>query len=435
MKSFKISKGHNINISGKPSENLHKQKKPGMVVFHPSTIKNLKTKLLIKEGDTVKIGSPLFYDKKNEGVYFVSSCSGNVEKIVFGPKRIVERIEISNKGNEYFELDNKVTVDNLLKSGLWTYFRQKPFSKIPHYKSRPKEIYISAMPTEPFAINYSFLFNNIENYLQKGVDVLKEIFNCEINVSSFSGNSDFENLKNVNHYSFNKLHPAGNVGVQIHHINPISDANDLRWYISLQDLNRIGEFFTTGKYPNRRYINISGNGLKNTGIYDVLIGTPNSEYLDLLDVDLRIISGDVLNGKEIENNKSINYHDEIVSVIKTDHKRDFLGWITPGLKKYSITNTFLSKINNNKNSEISTKVNGSIRTIIPMGNWDKVMPMNIFSEYLIKSILAEDIDMMEKLGIYECSPEDFALCSFACQSKVEVSKIIEDGLDLMESEG
>jgi len=434
MTSFRITKCHNLKLSGTPLKSLVNVEIPSSIFYHPSSIKNIKIKLLIKEGDKVKVGSPLFYDKNNQGIYFVSSCAGKIEKIVFGPKRVVEKIEIKNNNNDYFNLNSQVGVDSLQKSGLWTYFRQKPFSKIPHYDSMPKSIYVSTMPTEPFAINYEFLFNNIDNYLQKGIDVLKNIFNCDINISSFLNNTRFEELNNVNHYSFNNLHPAGNVGVQIHHIKPISNSNDARWYISPQDLNRIGEFFTTGKYPNRRYINAGGNGLKANMVYDILIGTPIADFVELKETQLRIISGDVLNGKEINSQNSLNYYDEIISVIKTNNKREFLGWMMPGLSKYSLTNTFLSKLNNNNNAELSTKVNGSIRTIIPMGNWDKVMPMNILTEYLVKNILAEDVDMMEKLGIYECSPEDFSLCAFACQSKVEVSKIIEEGLDLMEKE-
>ena len=155
----------------------------------------------------------------------------------------------------------------------------------------------------------------------------------------------------------------------------------------------------------------------------------------VIDSNTRIISGDVLNGKEVSADSSIDCHDEVLSLIKTSHDKEFLGWLRPGLKKYSLGSTFLSKLVNNTCSILSTKKNGSVRSIIPMGAWDNVLPMDILPEFLIKNVLAKDIEMMEKLGIYECSPEDFALCSFVCQSKVEVSKIIEDGLDLMEAEG
>ena len=168
----------------------------------------------------------------------------------------------------------------------------------------------------------------------------------------------------------------------------------------------------------------------------MLIGTPISHFQEISqENNNRIISGDILSGKETNLENSINYHDEVLSIITTNTNKEFLGWLKLGLKKYSLSNTFLSKLILNKKSILNTKKNGSVRTIIPMGNWDKVLPMNILPEFLVKNILANDIDMMEKLGIYECSPEDFALCSFVCQSKVEVSHIIENGLDIMEVEG
>ena len=436
MKTFKINRGHNLKLSGMPSEKIINVNVPDSIYFHPSSIKNIKVKLLSKEGDNVKIGSPLFYDKNNEDVMFVSSCSGLIKKVQFGPRRIVELIEIENdkKDIKLDSLDNKINKENLLKSGLWSFLRQKPYSKIPHCSSNPKSIYISSMPTEPFALDYEYLMNNCNNHLQSGINALKIIFDCDVNLIS-SDNSIFSNLTDVNHYSFNNLHPAGNVGVQIHYIDPIKNENDTRWYLSLQDLNRIGMFFNGYKYPNSRYISVGGNGITNQAIYKIVIGTPIRDILknNLLD-NTQIISGDVLNGKAVTKDRALNFHDEVLSVILNDNKREFLGWIMPGFKKYTLTNTFFSKLLNNNASELSTRKNGSARTIIPMGNWDKVMPMNIMSEYLVKSILANDIDMMEKLGIYECSPEDFSLCTFICQSKVEVSKIIEDGLDIMENE-
>ena len=434
MKTFNITKGHNLKIDGEPSNDILDIEEPSLISFHPCKIKNIKTKLLIKEGDSVKIGTPLFYDKKNEKALFTSTCSGIIKTIVFGPRRIVEAIEIEvDDKNKLEEINNDISKENLLKSGLWNYIRQKPYSKIPHFNSLPKSIFISSMPTEPFALDYEYLMDNIDNYLQEGIDVLKTIFKCDINFIS-SSHSSFFSLNNVNHSTFNKLHPAGNVGIHIHHIDPIKKSDDTRWYLSLQDLNRIGQFFSKNEYPVYKYVNVGGSGVKDPSIRKIRIGTKINDILGDIPKNLALISGDVLNGKKVEDNVSINYHDEILSIISVDKKREFLGWLMPGFNKYSLTNLFFSKLIDNKKSKLSTKKNGSIRSIIPMGNWDKVMPMNILSEFLVKNILAKDIEMMEKLGIYECSPEDFALCSFICQSKVEVSKIIEEGLDMMEQE-
>lgn len=434
MKSYIIKKGHNLKIDGVPNLEIYKTDDPDCISFHPCRLKSFKTKLLIKENDVVKVGTPLFVDKNNKEAMYVSSVSGRVSKIIFGKRRIVESILIDND-KKYNSLDSIKTIskDTLLKSGLWTLIRQKPFSKVPNSNSSPRSFFISSIPTAPFAINNEFLFKNIENYLQYGIDVLQKIFSCDINMV-VANNSSFSNLKNVNFYKFNQLHPSGNVGVQIHHIDPIKDANDTRWYLSLQDLNRIGEYFHNNTYSNIKYYSIGGNAIDNPGYYKTIIGTPINKIVNSNKGSSRYISGDVLSGKEITNNLSIDYHEDVLSVIETHNKRDFIGWLLPGINKYSLSNTFVSKVILNRKSKLNTNLNGSVRTIIPMGNWESVLPMNIYPEFLIKSILSKDIDMMEKLGIYESSPEDFALCSFVCQSKVEVSAIIQQGLDIMESE-
>ena len=436
LKSFNILKGHNLSISGVPNQNILDVAEPRQIISHPNSIDGIKIKLLVKEGDDVKVGTPLYYDKRNPDALFVSTCSGKVNKIVFGERRIVESIYIDNDTNYNIKsLDMKVSRESLLKSGLWTYVRQRPFSKIASMNVSPKSIFISTFSTQPFGIDFNYLFRNTDNYLQEGINVLKEVFNCDI-IFSNSKKSIFNNLKNVKHYTFNNLHPAGNIGVQMHHIDPIKNSGDVRLYLSLQDLNRIGQFYSKGDYPFYKYTSVGGNAFNKPSYYKQLIGTP---ILDIIsndyDKNSTIISGDVLSGKKTEYKNTLNYFDEILSIIKISKNREFLGWLKPGFNKYSLSNVFFSKIKSNKHTyPIDTKLNGSVRSIIPIGNWDRYLPMNILSEFLIKSILIKDIDMMEKLGIYECSPEDFALCAFACQSKVEVSSIIEDGLKMIEEE-
>jgi len=435
LNNFKISKGHNLLIEGAPVSKVIEVESPSFLIFHPSLINGIKTKLLIKEGDDVKVGSPLYFNKKNPEAFFVSTCSGKVAKIIYGDRRTVKAIHVSNDNQYKSEnLDFNISRASLLKSGLWTHIRQRPFSKIPMPNCAPKSIFVSGLSTQPFALDLDFLFNNTGNYFQDGVNILKEIFNCDINLTS-SKSSFLKELKNVNHYTFNKLHPAGNVGIQIHHVDPIKNGKDLRLYLTLQDVNRIGEFYTKKKYPVHKYISIGGDGFNNPSFCKHIIGTP---IVDIIQKDYsglsRIVSGDILSGNETTIESSLGHYDEILSIIKISNKRDFLGWLSPGLNKYSLSNTFLSKIFKKSFGKLDTKLNGSIRSIIPMGNWDKVLPMNILPEFLIKNILVEDIEMMEKLGIYECSSEDFSLCSFACQSKVEVSSIIENGLKIMENE-
>ena len=433
--SFKISKGHNLLLDGNPEKNIITDKSVSKIVFNPSSIKGIKPKISVKEDDSVKVGSKLFFDKNNPEVPFVSTCSGKILKVVYGERRSLDSIIIENDGRfESGKLDFDINRNSLIKSGLWTFLRKRPFSVIPNSNENPNSIFISALSTQPFGLDFEFILKDSDNYLQQGIDILKKIFNCEIYFTSTS-DSFFKGLSNVSHYSFNKLHPAGNVGIQMHHINPIKDAGDSKWYLSLQDLNRIGEYFQNKEYPSYKHVVVAGNGFSKPSYYKQLIGTPISHYIkDNSNDGVQIISGDVLSGTATVSDNSLRYYDEILSVIKVNNKRDFLGWLMPGLKKYTVSNVFLSKLIKNKSSELDLRLNGSVRSIIHMGVWDKLLPMNIMPEFLIKSILAEDIDMMEKLGIYECSPEDFALCSFACQSKVEVSSIIEDGLNLMKDE-
>ena len=261
MKIIKIKKGHNLKISGKPSNKIFNVPESINVTFHPARFKSFKTKLLIKENDYVKVGTPIFFDKNNSEVMFISTVSGNVKDIVYGNRRSVESIVIENdKKYKLYTLDINKSKETLLKSGLWSLIRQKPFSKIPDSKSSPKSFFVSSVPTEPFAVDNNFLFRNIDNHLQKGIDVLKEIFNCDINMG-ISEKSEFSELKDINFYKINSLHPAGNVGVQIHHIDPIKNADDTRWYLSMQDLNRIGYYFENNKHFNFKYYSIGGNGV------------------------------------------------------------------------------------------------------------------------------------------------------------------------------
>ena len=451
MHKINISKGYNLKIDGSPKE-LISTVETDILKIHPSSIRGIKCKLLIKEEDLVKVGTPLFFDKKNPDVMFVSPGSGSISRIQFGPRRVVDLIEIKLDGtSNHDDVFTNPTIESLCKSGLFSYIRQRPFSKIPDPKKLPKSIFISAMPTSPYSIDYSFLYsrdtlssdvgyriNDEYNiFLQKGIDVLSKICNCPINLSSNSRNiNQFRKLSNVNHFMFNELHPAGNVGVQIHKIDPIKNANDIVWYLSLQDLFRIGSYFVQERYPNYKYYAVGGASLNNPKYIKALIGTQISQFLSNENVDnCRIISGDLLSGTITTIDNSFNYFDDVLSVIKENNERNFLGWLGPGIKDFTMSKTFASSFLGYSQSKINTKINGSVRTIIPMGNWDKYLPMNIMPEFLVKSILSEDVEMMEKLGIYEVSPEDFSLCAVACQSKVEVSQIIQQGLDLMEKEG
>ena len=294
------------------------------------------------------------------------------------------------------------------------------------------------MPSAPFALDLDYVLSEDCGGIKKGLSILNSLTSGDVNVvvDKNKSYSIFDGCSEYSKHEFSGPHPAGNTGIHIHHIDPISSKDDIVWYISLQDLNDIGKFFINGDYPTEKYISIAGSNVSSPGFYKIKKGTPISELL--IDTDLddsMIISGDVLSGDKRENDQPINYYHETLSVLHHVEKRDFLGWILPGLKKYSISRTFLSSLFSKPKTNFDTRINGSRRAIIPFGRWDAMLPMDLFPDFIIKSILAEDIEDMEKYGIYECDHEDFALCAYACQSKVEVSKIIKNGLQLAEREG
>ena len=251
--------------------------------------------------------------------------------------------------------------------------------------------------------------------------------------STFFEGEDLGNAK-VNYFS--GPHPSGNIGVQIYHLEPIGSANDIVYYLSMQDLLSIVRTYNSSKYDFDKIISCGGTGIEKPSYYKIKRGSLIRDIIRVVDEEkYRIISGDVLSGTTTSLDNSLNSFDETLSVIPEIKDREFVGWALPGLKKYSLSNTFVSSGVGLEEADLKTGLNGSIRAIIPFGRWESVLPMYIYPDFLIKSILAQDIDQMEKLGIYECDPEDFALCAFACQSKVEVSQIISDGLELIEREG
>ena len=449
MATVNLRKGHNIKITGVPSKSIVNLPCPSSVKIIPDNFKGIKPKLLVKEGDQVKIGTKLFFDKINPNLFFCSNVGGKVKSIKLGDRRKIEEIELTCENDDIdFNNPSEKSIDEytsdeikkiLLDTGLWPNFRQRPFSKIADPNNIPKSIFISAMPTAPFSLDLNFILNDSTLFLNDGFKLLKKLTNGSVNlvIDKNKEYNIFSNLDNIEKHEFSGPHPSGNVGIHIHHIDPISDKNDIVWYLSLQDLNDIGRFFNNGTYPTEKYISCGGSCLSDPSYYKIKKGAIISDILKNQTVDSNniLISGDVLSGKKTSNEKPLDYYSEILSVIPYTKKRDFLGWILPGLNKYSLSRTFLSSLFDKKTTDFDTRINGSRRAIIPFGRWERMLPMDIIPDFLVKSILAKDIEDMEKYGIYECDHEDFSLCAYACQSKVEVSKIVREGLELMEREG
>lgn len=451
MSNIHIKKGHDLNFAGKPKKVFGKLGNPEILTVSPLDFPGIKPKILVKEGDEIKIGTPLFSDKLNSDLIFCSPGGGKVHKIHVGERRRIEYISIQLSSNEESESlptynENEIKnlktddiVKQLLKSGLWYLIRQRPFSKIANPSVKPKSIFVTANPTAPFSPDYQFILENDLSGFQEGLDILGKLTDGDVNlvIPKDTTLKALSMAGGANVHQFSGPHPAGNVGIHIHHIDPIRSVEESVWFVNLQDVQAIGNLFSSGEYPKYKYVTIGGSGVSDNHYLKTRRGMMISDILthNKIDDDVRIISGDLLSGTKTTLSNSLGFYDDVLTIIPEGRKRHFLGWMTPGFSQYSLAGSFPSKLFGLKNYKTDTLMNGSKRAIIPFGQIESVLPMDILPTFLIKAILSRDFEEMDKLGIYECSPEDFALCTYADVSKMEISEIIQDGLDFMEAEG
>jgi len=450
LSDINIRKGHDIGIAGIPSNEVIQGFKPKLVSIQPIDFRGIKPKLMVKEGDTVKVGSSLFYSKSNHEITWPSPGGGKVLKIQYGPRRTIENIIIEIAEDEEIEsfkayrpaeivgLNREVILRTLLDGNIFPFIRQRPYNKVADPKDIPRDIFISGWNTAPLAVNIDVALRRRLAPLQAGVNVLKTLTSGKIHLSyNKSTVSDtLLDVEGVERHSLSGPHPAGNVGIQIHHISPLSP-KDTIWTINIQDVVRIGNFFLTGKFDTTLFTTVGGPGIKNPSHIKSRLGVQIEALIrDNLDEgDKRIISGDVLTGKKSEIDGFIGFYDSSISVLSEGGEREFLGMLKPGSSKtrYSLTNAFLGL--QNKFYRFNTLKNGSERYMVPINAWENMLPMDILPNSLYRAILVEDIEEMEELGIIECDDEDFALCAFACPSKIDLGAAIRQGLDLMEKEG
>ena len=443
MKVIKLHQGYNIKLTGETVRTIEQALFPQKVALKPTDFEGLKPKLLVQIGDEVKVGTPLAFDKKNDRVKIISHVSGKVSEIVRGERRIIEAIVIEPDGKQTGEelninknLNKESITEALLKSGLFLNFVQRPFNKIANPSDAPRDIFISAMDTAPLAAEDSFILEGNESSFQKGLDILSHLTSGKVRLSFKPEDKIFAKFNNCELYNFKGPHPAGNVGVHIHHISPIKNANDIVWSCSVQAVILIGRLFETGKINSEIIVKIAGSAIKKRYYYKTVIGAEVSSFLGEIEENSRIISGDVLTGKKIEPDGFIGFKDNLITVIPEATEPEFLGWLDPGFSKRSWWKTFVSAIITPKKTfKADTNIGGGNRSLVINSIYEEVVPMNILPSYLIKSILAEDIEEMEALGIYEVAEEDFALCEYICPSKTEFQQIIRKGLNLMEKEG
>ena len=446
-KEIRLKKGLNINLLGEADKVYASVKSTDNYVVKPTDFHALTPKLAVKVGDRVKAGTTLFFDKYNDKVNFSSPVSGEVAAIVRGAKRKILEVVIKADAEIAYEdftiatsdsLSREQIIDRMLMAGVWPFVRQKPYDIIANPSDMPKSIFISAFKSGPLAIDNDFALYGMDELFQKGLDLIAKLSNGKTHLN-LDGNTNsskvFTNAKGVEINKFSGPHPAGNVGVQVHHIDPINKG-DVVWYLEPQDVIVIARLFNEGKYDVSRIISLCGSEVIKPRYYRTISGSCVSNLVNdnVKGENNRIIGGDVLSGNKIEKDGYLGFYDTQITIIKEGNEQEFLGWILPGVNKFSLSRSYFSWLFPTKKFEIDTNMRGEERAYVVTGQYEKVLPMDIYPQQLIKAIMIEDIDLMEKLGLYEVSPEDMALCEFVCTSKIEVQSIIRHGLDLLRKE-
>ena len=444
-----IKRGLDIKLKGSAEKVIGNAPHSDVFAVKPSDFLGLVPKLAVKQGVEVFAGDALFYDKKNPEVVIPSPVSGEVVEIKRGAKRKILEVKVlADKEINYRDfgaadpksLSREQVIEKLLKSGLWSLIRQRPFSIIADYTAQPKSIHISGFNTHPLAPDYDFIMEGKQELFQKGIDAITKLSNkVHLNLNGKTGFSKpFENIEGVQISYFKGSHPAGNVGTQIHKIDPINKG-DVIWYIGAQDVLTIARLFESGKYDASKIIALTGSEVKGPQYFEVLNGIKISAVVQdkVSNSNVRYISGNPLTGTKVEEIGFLGFYDDQITVLPEGNHLDFFltdGWFGLGLKKFSMSKSYLNWLMPNKEYALNTNVNGEERAFVVTGEMEKVFPYDIYPMSLIKAVMINDIDAMEKLGIYEVDAEDFALCEFINTSKIDIQQIVRDGMENMREE-
>lgn len=442
-KTIKISKGLDIKIDGKAVLKVSKIKPASVIEINPDHYHGIIPKMVVKDGTAVKAGSPLFYSKNYEGMNFVSPVSGTVREVVRGERRKVMSILIdADVEADYLKFDVKNSPEEikalLLASGLWTLIKQRPYDVIANPDRVPKAIYVSVFDSAPLAPDYEFVMKDKMGDFQAGIDALAKLTSGKIYLGLNAESSIFAKVSGVETTVFKGPHPAGNVGVQINNTNPVNKG-EVVWTINPQDVAIIGRLMTKGIVDLTRIIALTGPEVANPQYFETVSGNSISAIvkgnMKSVSYPLRYISGNVLTGIKVSENGYLTpYASQVTVIDEGSETHELFGWAMPRFDKFSASNLFFTKLLPRKIFKWDARLLGGPRSIIMSGEWDKVFPMDILPEHLIKTMMAQNIDRMENLGAYEVAPEDFALCEFVDTSKLPLQAIVREALDVLQKE-
>lgn len=446
-KTIKLRKGLNIRLMGKAETVLDTVSPAGQYALKPIDFPGLTPRLSVKQGQEVKAGEPLFFDKYHPEVFYVTPVAGTVSLINRGERRRILEVIVDadpSKGFVDFGKSDPQSLDEarirelLLKSGMWPLIRRRPYGIVANPDEKPRDIFISGFDSAPLAPDYEFILRGQEEQFQTGINALARLTTGKVylGLPASGDNKIFSQLKNVEVNYFDGPHPAGNVGIQIHHIKPVNKG-EVVWTVNPQDVVIMGRLFETGKVDFTKIIALTGSEVTRPQYLRIVAGTRLCPVLEgrLKTVNKqRVISGNPLTGTKLICDNFIGFYDAQVTVIPEGDDYEFMGWALPGVKKYSASKAFLSALVPAREYELTANLHGGERAFVMSGQYEKYLPMDILPVHLLKSIMVNDLDRMEQLGIYEVVEEDLALCEFACASKIKVQEILRKGINTMVQE-
>ena len=447
---YRIRKGLDLPIEGSPSSELDETKSVGEVAILGSDYVNMRPTMLVKIGDQVKIGQPIFECKRQLGVIYTAPAAGEIiglnrgqrrvfQSVVIRPDDREEQIEFTHYQSTSPENANETNVRNLLlESGLWSSFRTRPYSKNPSSDEKPNSIFVNSMDTNPLALDPMVVISQYAGDFANGLRIISKLTDGTTFVCHQEGKKLPAVSGNIQLNSFSGPHPSGNAGTHIHFLDPVS-ANKTVWTINYQDVIAIGKLFTTGRLWVERIISMAGPQIKSPRLIKTRLGASINDLVsgELLNEDnVRVISGSVLSGFEAKGPFAYlgRYHNQI-SALEEGHRREFLGWAGAGGNKFSIKPSFVSSLSPSKKFSFTTSTEGSFRAMIPTGNYEKVMPLDILPTQLLRALVTKQTDLAQQLGCLELEEEDLALCTFVDHGKVDYGPILRENLTQIDEEG
>ena len=443
---IKLRTGLDINLKGKAAEELVTVKEPGFYALVPDDFPGVTPKVVVKEQEYVMAGGPLFIDKNHPEVKFVSPVSGVVTSVERGARRKVMNIVVEAAAEQDYEEFGKQDVarmnadrvkELLLQSGMFAFIKQRPYDVIADPAVAPRAIFVSAFDSNPLAPEFEFALKGEEANFQTGLDALAKIAKTYLGISVKQKSAALTQAKNVTITAFDGPNPAGNVGVQINRVAPVVKGETV-WTIDPQAVIFIGRLMNTGRVDMTRTVAVTGSEVLKPAYTKLRVGALLTSVFAgnvTKDKELRYISGNVLTGKQVSPNGFLGaFHSQVSVIPEGNDIHEMLGWIMPRFNQFSVNHSYFSWLLGKKEYTIDARIKGGERHMIMSGEYDKVFPMDILPEFLIKAIIAGDIDRMEALGIYEVAPEDFALCEFVDSSKLELQRIVRAGLDMLRAE-